>query len=330
VVFIRSHSKEQPGKEEIFMSEAAEAHTRTQEAARDKPEKVVYCAVSADGDLRLGSREQQKDGVRAMRQAHTDLGLLGHTSWLINENDFCWTELHPEILVELAESDECIGIHDHLDTHYLEDKPADKIFEFLSLSRGRIHDFYQRLGLDVPIAVHRNGCAHQGREIYRALELLEYSVLSDVWPGMKWYSRMVPAEHPLQPWKSLENSEDPNSIFTDNSQVPLSAAPWRHDADNWLDVNSHSGRFLQAPLTCLPWVDQKRVQTAVENSGARVFLVIDTHPYNLQNPETGGVSAELVKTYCNSLEWIRDTYKAIFIRIDQIPRLNTIGPENKT
>jgi hypothetical protein len=311
------------------MSEAAGAYMKTQEATQDKPEKAVYCAVSVDGDLRVGSRDQQKDGIRAMRQAHLDLGIQGRTSWLINENDFHWTELHPEILLELAESGECIGIHDHLDTHYLEDKSSNEIFEFLSLSWHRIHDFYLYFGLNVPLLVHRNGCAYQGREIYCALDLLGYTILSDVWPGMKWHSRMIPTEHPIQPWRSLDNYEDPGSIFTDNSQVPLIAVPWRHDADNWLDVNSRSGRFLQAPITCLPWVDQERVQTAVQNSDTKVFVVIDTHPYNLQNPDTGDVATELVNAYSNSLRWIRDTYTAIFIRIDQIPRLSAIGPENK-
>jgi hypothetical protein len=311
------------------MIRAASTGIKPQEQSYKTPEKVVYCVVSVDGDLRVGSQIQQKAGVRAMRQAHAELGILGCTSWLINENDFRWTEYDPEMLLELAESGECIGVHDHLDSQYLEDKPCDRIYEFLSISWRRLHDFYVRSGLNIPILAHRNGCAQQGREIYRALDLMEYTILSDVWPGMKWYSRMVFAEHPVQHWKSLENEDDPDAIFTDNSQVPLTAAPWRHDADNWLDVNSQSGRFLQVPITCLPWVDQARVQTAVENSGQQAFLVIDTHPYNLQNSETGDVSAGLVKDYRNTLEWIRDTYHAIFIRIDQIPRLMTIENENK-
>ena len=307
--------------EEILMNKAARAQTKTQEARHDRPEKVVYCAVSIDGDLRLGSHAQQKAGVRAMRRAHAELGILGCTTWLINENDFHWTQLAPEILVGLAESGECIGIHDHLDTHYLEDESCERIHEFLSLSWRRLHEFYSRAGLNIRILVHRNGSAHQGQEIYRALGSMEYTILSDVWPGMKWYSRMVPTEHPLQPWKSLEDKDDPETIFTDNSRVPLMAVPWKHDAHNWLDVNSRSGRFLHVPITCLPWVERARVQTAVENSGNKVFLVIDTHPYNLQDPGSGDVSAELVKDYCSTLKWIRDTYRAIFIRIDQIPQL---------
>jgi hypothetical protein len=316
-------------KDDISMIRAASTGIKTQKRSNNNSEKVVYCVVSVDGDLRVGSQIQQKEGIRAMRQAHAELGILGCTSWVINEHDFRWTEYHPEMLLELAESGECIGVHDHLDTHYLEDKPCDRIYEFLSISWGRLHDFYVRSGLNIPILVHRNGCAQQGREIYRALGLMEYTILSDVWPGMKWYSRMVLTEHPVQHWKSLEDEGNPDTIFTDNSRVPLTAAPWRHDADNWLDVNSRSGRFLQVPITCLPWVDQVRVQVAVENSGQHAFLVIDTHPYNLQNSETGDVSAGLVKDYSNTLEWIRDTYHAIFIRIDQIPGLMTIENENK-
>jgi hypothetical protein len=309
------------------MSKTAGVDLMTLDMTNGKPERVVYCAVTVDGDLRLGSLEQQKAGVRAMRRAHAHLGILGTTTWLINEHDFRWSELHPELLRELAESGACIGLHDHLDTHYLEHKPPELIYAFLASSWRRLHDFYLKSGLDIPILVHRNGCAHQSCEIYRALARMEYTVLSDVWPAMKWYSRMLPVEHPLQPWKSLEDPEDPSSVFTDNSQVPLAAVPWRHDTDNWLDVASRSGRFLQAPITCLPWVDQARLQTAVENSGRQAFLVTDTHPYNLQDPATGDVSAKLVDDYCNALGWIRDTYKAIFIRIDQIPELLTFKPE---
>jgi hypothetical protein len=295
----------------------------------DIPEKVIYCAVTVDGDLRLGSLEQQKMGVQAMRLAHAALGILGATSWLINEHDFRWSELHPELLLDLAESGECIGLHDHLDTHYLEDQAVDRIYEFLCVSRSRLDDLFRHSGLDMPIIVHRNGCAHQGLEIYRALALMEYSILSDVWPEMTWYSRMVPVDDPLQPWKTLNNKEDPRSIFTDNSQIPLGAIPWRHDAHNWLDVNSRSGRFLQVPITCLPWVDPERIKPAVENLGRQAFVVIDTHPYNLQDPATGDVSADLVQDYCNTLRWIKNKYKAVFIRLDQIPGLLDSSPELK-
>lgn len=292
----------------------------TQLTSRDKPEKKIYCAVSVDGDLRVGSPTQQKDGIGAMRQAHKDLGLIGRTSWLINEYDFNWTSLYPDVLLDLAASRECIGIHDHLDTQYLENGPYERIYTFLSSTRSRMREFFIGSGIDVAISVHRNGCCLQSRDIYKALEPLDYTILSDVWPGMRWHSRMLPVEHPVQHWRSLEDENDPGSIFTDNSQVPLTAFPWRHDPDNWLDANSRSGRFLQAPITCLPWVNRERVQSAVKSSGQKVFLVVDTHPYNLQNPDTGEVSAELVNDYCNSLAWIRDTYKAEFIRIDQIPQ----------
>jgi hypothetical protein len=309
----------------INMSEAKRNHP---EMMQSDPEQVIYCAVSVDGDLRVGSLEQQKAGVSAMRQAHASIGIRGSTSWLINENDFNWTECHPEILLDWAASGECIGIHDHLDTHYLEKQPTEVIYEFLAASKRRVDTFFQRSALEVPIVVHRNGGAQQGSEIYRALASLPYTILSDVWPGMKWYTRMVPCEHPIQHWKSLENKEDPDSIFTDNSQVPLGASPWRHEADNWLDTHSKTGCFLQVPITCLPWVDLERVQSAIKNSGSQVFLVIDTHPYNLQNPETGDVSAESVQKYCDSLESIRDIYQASFIRLDQIPSLFAIQPEH--
>jgi hypothetical protein len=270
--------------------------------------------------LRVGNSDQQKAGVQAMRQVHDDLCIIGSTSWLINEHDFHWTSMHPEILNELAESGECIGLHDHMDTHYLENKSADRLYEFLSISQRQLKDFYMRNGRDIHLSVHRNGCALQGKEIYQALSGLEYTILSDVWPGMKWQSRMIQVDHPIQHWKSL-TGDDPESILTDNSHIPISAFPWRHDTANWLDVNNREGYFLQAPITCLPWVDCDRVHIAINNSRTQAFLVIDTHPYDLQNPKTGNVSEDRVEKYRNSLEWVRNTCKAIFIRIDQIPEL---------
>ena len=43
--------------------------------------------------------------------------------------------------------------------------------------------------------------------------------------------------------------------------------------------------------------------------------------------ETGDVSAELVEKYCESLVWIKKTYHAMFIRLDQIPNLFATHPE---
>jgi hypothetical protein len=309
------------------MVNAMETEKKTLTMKVNNLAQQVYCAVSVDGDLRVGSLDQQKEAIHAMRLAHASLGILGNTSWLINEHDFHWTELHPNFLHELAESDECIGVHDHLDTHHLENASCERIMEFFSSSRRRLEDFYRSTSKEVSIVLHRNGGAQQGREIYRALDRMPYTIVSDVWPGMRWFTRMVPIEHPVQPWKALDRPEDPEAIFTDNSQVPLVAVPWRHDPDNWLDIHSKIGRFLQVPITCLPWVDRTRVQTAIENSGCQAFLVIDTHPYNLQNPKSGDVSAELVEKYYDALVWIRETYHAGFVRLDQIPQLFEMDPE---
>jgi hypothetical protein len=138
---------------------------------------------------------------------------------------------------------------------------------------------------------------------------------------------MIPVDHPVQHWKCLTEN-DPDSILIDNSHIPLFTFPWRHDAGNWSDVNSCEGHFLQVPITCLPWIDQKRVQNVIDNSGTQVFLVIDTHPYDLQDPETGKVSLDQVEKYRSSIEWVRTTYKATFIRIDQIPGLISNRPKN--
>jgi hypothetical protein len=111
---------------------------------------TVYAIVTVDGDLRVGTPEQQAAAVRAIRQIHAEGGLLGKTSWLINEYDFHWIELHPGLLLELADSGESLGVHDHIDTHYVEADYAGAL-ALMGDSKGRLEAFFRRAGRRVPL-----------------------------------------------------------------------------------------------------------------------------------------------------------------------------------
>jgi hypothetical protein len=275
----------------------------------------VFFLVTVDGDLRVGTPEQQEAGIRAMRGVHRQQRLLGRTSWMINEVDFHWTDVHPGLLLELVDSDEHIGIHDHLDTHNAEEYGSG--LELMRLSKSALEVFFHRHGRSITIDAHRNGCAFQSEAWYRAQMELGYRIVSDVWPGMVWSGRMVCNGRPPSPWRQLE-ADDPDAITMDNRAVPLTVLPWRHNPANWLDCDSHSGPFLQVPITSMPQIDRRRFEIAADNGRPDAFLLVDTHPYDMQDPLTGDVSAERVEAYRRSLEWVTETFRAEAIRLDQV------------
>jgi len=274
--------------------------------------------VTVDGDLRVGTLEQQEAGIRAIRQVHSDMGILGRTTWMINEIDFDWTGQHGRALLEIVDSGECLGVHDHQDTHYAE--TYTKAFDLMGRSRRRLAAFLEATGRSAALTAHRNGCAIQSEPLYQAAIDLGYTIVSDAWPGVRWYARMVRDGLPPSCWRRMGES-DPDAILMDNRLVPLSAIPWRHGPCNWLDFESREGPLLQVPITCMPLVDRGRMESAFANSGSTAFLVLDTHPYDMQDPATGEVSPERVSEYRRSLEWVRDRFQPAFIRLDQVPEL---------
>lgn len=282
------------------------------------PISKVYAAITVDGDLRLGDHHQQAAGVRAIREVHEELQIIGRTSWLINEYDFRWSEVHQELLRVLLNSEEALGIHDHFDTYFAE--TYEEYYQIAHESKARLGRTLKELGWEGELEIHRNGCALQSIPAYRALGDLGYWILSDVWPETAWRAREIAVEDPIMPWRYL-TGEDENTIPMDNSMVPLSASPWRHEADNWLEYQSNEGRFLQVPITTMPWVDRERVFKAVEGPGEGSWIVLDTHPYDLQDPNTGDVDPERVLRYKKDLQWIQSTFHPEFVKLDEIPQL---------
>jgi hypothetical protein len=278
----------------------------------------VYFLVTVDGDLRVGTPAQQAAGVRAMRDVHIQQGFLGRTTWMINESDFHWTEQHPDLLLELVDSGECIGVHDHLETHYAETYAAGLVL--MRSSKSMLEAFLSRHGAGGVVDAHRNGCALQSEAWYHAQMELGYRIASDVWPGTVWSGRMVRDGQGANPWRNLGN-DGAGAIPMDNEAVPLTALPWRHNSANWLDFSSRRGHFLQVPITSMPLIDRARFRAAVDNGRPLAFLLVDTHPYDMQDPLTGDVSPERVEAYRQSLEWVVKTFRAKPIRLDHVEGL---------
>jgi hypothetical protein len=278
--------------------------------------ETVFFLVTVDGDLRVGTPAQQKAGVRAMREVHASLGLRGKTSWMINELDFEWTEKHLDLLLDLAHSGECIGVHDHLDTYFAES--YEDVFPLMQQSRSRLMACLSSEGIEPArfLTAHRNGCAMQSEPSYRAAIDLGYSIVSDVRPELVWWARMVKVEGMPNSWRALEVG-DPRAVCTDNRRIPLPALPWRHGADNWLETTSREGPLTHIPVTCLPWLERDRVEAVIEGNREEAFVLLDTHPYDLQDPGSGEISEERVDSYQRALEWVIEDYHPTFIRLDQ-------------
>jgi hypothetical protein len=290
----------------------------TQFGCENSVESKAYFLLTVDGDLRVGTLEQQEAGIRAIRQVHSDMGILGRTTWMINEVDFDWTGQHGRSLLEIVDSGECLGVHDHQDTHYAE--TYSEAVALMGRSRRRLAAFLEATGRSVALPAHRNGCAIQSEPLYQAAIDLGYTIVSDVWPGVRWFARMVRDGPPPNCWRQMGDS-DPDAILMDNRLIPLNGAAWRHAAGNWLDFKCREGPLLQVPITSMPLVDRGRMEGAFADSGSTAFLVLDTHPYDMQDPATGEISPDRVSDYRRSLEWVRDRFQATFIRLDQVPEL---------
>lgn len=276
----------------------------------------IYFLVTVDGDLRVGTPAQQKDCVRTMRDIHASLGLMGKTSWMINELDFEWTEKHGDLLLDLARSGECIGVHDHLDTRFAES--YEEVFPLMQRARNQLMTFLSSEDIDPAcrLTAHRNGCAMQSEPSYRAAIDLGYSIVSDVRPEMMWWARMVYESDMPNPWRALEQG-DPQAVCTDNRKIHLPTLPWCHGADNWLETTSRKGPLTHIPMTCLPWLERDRVEAAIGGNREEAFVLLDTHPYDLQDPASGEISGERVDRYLRALEWVIEDYHPAFIRLDQ-------------
>lgn len=284
--------------------------------------KPVYVAITIDGDLRIGSLEQKNDAIAAVRDIHNKAGIIGSTTWFINEYDFHWTRFHPERLLDIYDSGDAIAIHDHQDTHYALE--YSKAMEMMQLSIDVLRLFFDQYRSGIHIGAHRNGCAFQSKDIYKALEQIGYEIVSDVWPEMFWKGRIVRDGASPEIWRTLPDN-DPDAITVDNRSIPLGVSPWRHKADNWMDYLSKSGPLLQLPITSMPLIDSHRIRQAVENSSERAIVVTDTHPYDLQDPATGNVSEQARETYLNSISWMIDEFKPHFIRVQDVENIDRLN-----
>jgi hypothetical protein len=248
--------------------------------------------ATVDGDLRVGTPEQQEAAVSELCRLFDDCGLTGHVSWFINEQDFGWTTEHAGLLGCLLDRGDAVGIHDHFDTHDV--TSYEETLSLAGTSRARVQVFCASRGYQMPLWAHRSGCFVQRESYYRALIDLGYRVVSDCMPGQRFCTKMVQLSRHPQRW--LEVFDDLR-WEADNRALPVTATPWWHDAGNWRDCASRSGTLLHLPVICAPYPDADRMVQAWHASANPLCLTWDTHPYNIQDPATGEVDPALVDSF---------------------------------
>jgi len=172
---------------------------------------------------------QYKAAVERIMDVLNDVGIGSKMTWFLNERDVGWSKNLRSLILELQTAGHEIGIHTHVGGTFNESCLADpgmrqSAWDIMCKAKAVIEGIIGRECIS-----HRFGCYHQEVFFYDILKQLGYKIVSDVNPGV--YLR------------------DMEGYILDNENVPLNAAPWRHDTGNWSDYTSKNGCFLHIPVT---------------------------------------------------------------------------------
>ncbi|MGD9497478.1 MAG: hypothetical protein AB7Y46_14350 [Armatimonadota bacterium] len=270
--------------------------------------------VTVDCDLRTDHMGARQAALQALLDVFADEGLAGQVTWFLNENDFCLTEHQEAFLHEAVTRGDGIGIHDHLEALNLaasEGAPhyrASSVLAYCRASREGVARWLERNGYAGEIRAHRNGCLTQAMGIYEALGELGYTVLSDVWPRHRSTDRRG---HPAQ----------------DNTALPLGIGAYRHDAHNFSDFASTSGRFLQVPVAAVflgsfePGMLERWLGAAEQQGAEPAVFTWCLHPYEVLNDNLDAVSPGMVEVLRDHLRRIRAGYEVEFARLTQLEEI---------
>jgi hypothetical protein len=229
-------------------------------------EKYILATVDCDMGIEetVAKRNQNLD---VMLNVFEECGFSGHATWFLNEHRLEITRNHQSFLREAVRRGDTIGIHDHIDR--LEGKKlTDAIYAFGRESLDRVTRWLKANGHSGDVFAHRMGCLYQRTEAYQALARLNYSVVSEVYPGHQ------------MPDHALEESFD-------NRNIPPGTGPFRHDAENFLEYTSTRGRFLHFPVFHLFMYNfdfpklAACLDRAEKEKRSAMFIVWCIHPYEL-------------------------------------------------
>ena len=276
----------------------------------------VYFFITMDCDTRIGNNVVQKEGILTLFDLYNELNLRERVTWFINNNDFNFTTVKKDILLEISHRGDSVGIHDHFESANISDYKSAKIFANRSLKK--IIDFYDSNGIKEQIISHRNGCLSQFSYVYKVLIELGYKVVSDVWPGKEWCSKMIAVDRKKNKWQ-VDHTMSDFSIHIDNSHIPLNGTYWIHNENNAVEYTSREGSLIQLPIVGCggPCLDRKAILETIKNNiNNEVFLAWDIHPYDIQDEISQKTEKIKVNLYKKDIEWLINEYNPIFININ--------------
>jgi hypothetical protein len=262
-----------------------------------------FLSVTVDCDLRCDEVSLRQESLDTLLGVFANVGAAGHTTWFVNENDFCVTKYHGSFLSKAIQRGDSLGLHDHFESFRGRYERAP-IRAFCRRSLASFQEWLVRYGHDSEVLLHRNGCLVQRPAVYAALKDLGYRVVSEVWPG------------------HTRPDRDGYPAF-DNRSVPPGIMPYRHDEGNFDEYRSGEGWFLHFPVTHMGMADLDFAQMAhwlklfadrSVNPGVLVWLF---HPYEILNESRTAISRERVRTLESHLERCRADLGLAFANVEE-------------
>jgi len=247
----------------------------------------------------------RQETLEALLGVFADVGAAGHATWFLNEtyNNYCTTGNHPDVVHEALRRGDTVGIHDHIDK--LDGEwGLEPILELCTAAKDSALTWLRANGYPNELRAHRFGCLFQRVAAYEAIGRLGYSLVTDIYPGDK----------------SLNHTGHPSY---DNLDIPIGIAPYRHDAHNFTDHTSRSGRFLQFPVTQMYFarVTFEQVERCIAAAEARgqpiAALVLCFHPYELLTEGRDALSRERVDSLRTLFEGMVTEFGVAFASIEE-------------
>ena len=271
--------------------------------------------LTIDCDLRCDDVGLRQASLDKLLEVFNNTGVRGHVTWFLNENDFAITKNHKSFLKEIVKNKDTLAIHDHID--WLKGNwSREKIREYCSKSKKTVEEWMTYNGYSKKIIFHRTGCLFQRPSVYHALKDLEYTVVSDIFPGYK-------------------GENHTGFLACDNRFISDGIKPYRHDEENFLDCQSHKGYFLQIPIVNMglnpnlyeyTYLDFKKVSMWIHLSERKksdiCVLTLIFHPYEImntcwKNSERTRIDNKIVKLLEEDIQRCVSEYKLTFANMEE-------------
>lgn len=262
--------------------------------------------VTVDCDIRADDIALRQESMDVLLDTFKQAGASGHITWMLNENDFAITKKHQDFLHEAIRRGDTLGVHDHFEPLHGKYE-FGQVLEMCQRSKESVEGWLAANGYPSEITLHRNGCLVQHPEIYRALQELGYTQVSEVWP------------------ENARGDREGNYAF-DNLDMPIGISPYRHDTDNFADYTSTTGHFLHFPVMHMfllleDGFNRETMHQWDEAFAARQVEIAPYlwlfHPYEIMNADCTTIDPKMVQTLAQIITQVQTEYSVELASIDE-------------